>query len=80
MLDREGGKVGGRALWINALSAGGVAGIVGDSGIPDVYGDALRGHAAAPAGLPDAKDHIGTQFLCLGQNSFGGSLKNSGDL
>ena len=79
-VNRNGGKIGGRAIGDDRLTVGLEACIVSNLAVPDVYGDPLRSHGTAATGLANAKDHIGVVFLRQGKDLLGGLAEDCGDL
>ena len=69
---RNGCEIGGRSVGNYEFSPWLVACIVRDSGVTDVHSDSLWGHSAASAGLADAQNQIGLDFVGFLKNVFSG--------
>ena len=76
----HGGEIGGGAVGDHKFALGLIPGIVGDSGVPDVHGDALGGHGLPAGGQADAQNGVGAEILCSVQHCLGGGTKHGGDL
>ena len=73
-------KIGGWAVGVNKFTMGLVACIIGDAGVSDIDGNALRCDGGSAAGLTDAQNQIRLDFCGHIQNFFGGNAENCGYL
>ena len=78
--DRNGGKVGGGAVFGYEFTPRLIACVIGNAGIPDVYGDALRGHGITASGLTHAENHVRVKLAGDFQHRFSGQTEDGGDL
>ena len=78
--DGDGGKIGGGAICGYEFAAWLIACVIGNAGIPDVYGDALGSHRVPSARKSDTEDQVRLKLPGLFQYRGGSFSKAGGDL
>ena len=75
----DGGEIGRGAVGGDGDLGGLVALVIGDPGVPEIDGNPFWGDGGTSAGLTDAEDHIGVDFLGDFQHGLGCEAEDGGN-